>query len=322
MRMNWLGGLVLCLPIAFSSPAIAQTASIIPTEGAVRYVVATSSGGFIETARGSFRLDPCTSHDSGVCATADVIRGLPDRAPEGALPDGSVATSSKGDIRKAWYGRPTDRYQHCVLGDCLEGGSLVVETADGKRLEFVLPDNQVFEDITPRIFDFGGDGRNEVVAIRASRAGGGGVIVYGIDGGQLKQVAQSTENGRPNRWLNIAGIGADTIHFVRTPHIGGRLFTLSRNADGRWQEKDRSDVGRLSNHLIGSRELGLSYLGASPFGSGSILALPVQTRDTLWIAGGSIETIALPGRIDKAIIRVGNALVTATDDGRLIAIHP
>lgn len=65
------------------------------------------------------------------------------------LPDGGVAVGAGLGPVAAWYGRPTMRYGHGVVGDALEGGSLVVTAPDGRHQEIVLPDRFVFEDITP-----------------------------------------------------------------------------------------------------------------------------------------------------------------------------
>ena len=54
------------------------------------------------------------------------------KPPEGALPDGRVATGTH-DIARAWLAEPTTRYDHGILGDKIEAGSLTIETRDGKR---------------------------------------------------------------------------------------------------------------------------------------------------------------------------------------------
>ena len=325
--MRVLAALAVSATLTFG--ASAQTVHVVETEAGVDAVVATPRGGYIETGRGTFRLDSCTEAASGICLTPDVIRGLPSRAPEGGLPDGRVAESASGDIVRAWFGRPTDRYAHAVLGDGIEGGSLIIKTADGATQEWVLPDNQVFEDITPRIADLNSDGQNEVVTIRASRAGGAAVVVYGLRDGALTEIGASSENGRPNRWLNIAAIlpaavtgharSGATIVGVRTPHIGGRLFFLTMDGDGRFTE--RNDIDRnLSNHVIGDRELDLAEAIETP--AGIELFIPAQDRRSLRRVLNNQPAIALPGPIDRAIISVDNRLVTATEDGTLLVIEP
>ncbi|WP_299481083.1 hypothetical protein [uncultured Roseibium sp.] len=48
--------------------------------------------------------------------------------PEGGLPDGKFAVYRPGrpDAVAAWYGSPTRRYGHGILGDAIEAGSLHV----------------------------------------------------------------------------------------------------------------------------------------------------------------------------------------------------
>ena len=305
---------------ALAGAAAAQNVSVVPTEGDVRAIVQTSRGSFVETERGTFSIaeGDCAA---GVCLQPDVIRGLPQKAPNGALPDGFIGTSNKGDIRKAWYGQPTDRYGHGVLGDGIEGGSLVVETAEGTLLEFNLPEDQVFEDLTPRIHDLDFDGANEVVTIRASQTGGAAVVVYGIRDGALVEVAKSAENGQRNRWLNVAGIlpepakAQSTIYFIRTPHINGRLNALVVG-QGAVQDIDLK-MNDFSNHVIGSRVLDLSAL---LLGETLCLFIPSQDRRALREALGTNKTIPLPGRINKSVIVLDKGLVTATEDGRLLVI--
>jgi hypothetical protein len=57
--------------------------------------------------------------------------------PEGALPDGRIATGTR-DIARAWLAQPTARYDHGILGNSVEAGSLVVETRGGRRHEVKL----------------------------------------------------------------------------------------------------------------------------------------------------------------------------------------
>lgn len=334
MRLaNALALALVTLGVAAGQPAKAETVTPIETEGAVRAIVQTPRGTFVETERGTFRAEPGDCDDR-LCLTPDVIRGLPERAPDGALPDGFVAATEDSDIRRAWYGRPTDRYAHAVLGDAIEGGSLVVETAEGTQLELVLPDDQVFEDITPRLHDFFRDGTIEIITIRASRSGGASVVVYGLRYGALVKIAASSENGRPNRWLSIVGVfprdfltpklraeppyNEDQILFIRTPHIGGRLSSLSFTAEG---IKERNRIMRdVSNHVIGSRLISMgSFLSNK---DGGDFYVPSQDRRTLRSLRGAYGDVPLPGPIDKAIVDIDGALLTATEDGRLLVIAP
>lgn len=305
-----------------STATHAQSVHKVETAAPVERIIATGNDAHIQTGGEVFTAVACSA-ESGLCLKASNVAPEPDAAPAGALPDGRIAVALTGDIRQAWFAGPTQRYAHGVLGDAVEAGSLVVVTASGERLEAALPVSQVFEDITPRIADLDADGGNEVITIRSSARGGAAVAIYGLAGGALRLRAAGSENGRPNRWLNIAGLiphpdGGLTLYGVRTPHIGGRLFSLDFR-DGALSE--RNDIATdVSNHIIGSRELGMSAVGE--FGGQIQLVLPSQDRRRLRFPLTGRADIPLPGPIDKAIFVVDGRVVTATEDGTLIAVSP
>ena len=304
----------------------AADVSKITTEAPVAAVVPTSAGTFAVLRGGAvFKLSRCDARI--ICLTPAQLSGLPPKAPGGGLPDGRIAGASSGDIRQAWYARPTTRYGHAVLGDGVEGGSLGAQDAAGQTHELVLPESHVFEDITPRIADLDGDGRNEIVAIRSALKRGAAVAVYGLRDGELTLLDASAEIGRSRRWLNIAGIanyhgaGRPVIAWVETPHIGGTLkMATFENGKLRRFGKNRSG---FSNHFIGSREQGLSATGDFT-GDGRLdLALPNDDRKSVVIvSSGSTDKSRLPGRVATALANVGGAIVTATEDGQLVAVVP
>ncbi|MEM8539664.1 MAG: hypothetical protein AAGF25_01810 [Pseudomonadota bacterium] len=311
----------LALTLSISVEAQAQSVEVIPTEGEVTAITQTPAGSYVETTRGTFAITEGSECAGKICLTPDVVRGLPERAPEGALPDGFISAARDGDIRKAWYARPTERYAHAVLGDAIEGGSLVVELNDGTQKEFVLPENQVFEDITPRIHDLNFSGTNEVVTIRSSQTGGAAVVVYGLVDGELAEVAASSENGLRNRWLNIVGVlpqkssSSSSIYFIRTPHINGRLNRLEVGRDGSKDVDLRQND--FSNHVIGSRvlDLGLLHAGDQPH-----MYIPSQNRRSLRQVFNEPADISLPGKINQSLIVLDSGLLTATDQGELLLI--
>ncbi|MCR9255397.1 MAG: hypothetical protein NXI16_04800 [Alphaproteobacteria bacterium] len=253
-------------------------------------------------------------------------------APNG-LPDGSIARHAGGDIRAAWYEAPTNRYRHAILGDGIEAGVLAVETADGRVLRHVLDDLHVFEDRTPRLADLDGDGRVEVIAIRASLVEGGALAVYGVDGDTLVERAVAGSIGRANRWLNIAGIddflgaGDRQIAYVKTPHIGGTLYVY------RFQDGQLSRVGSLygfSNHAIGAREQRLSAVADINGDGNADLAVPSADRRDLRLVGfvdGALTEFAaikLPARVETAILTEGSgpglAFLVGLSDGAIYRI--
>lgn len=247
-------------------------------------------------------------------------------APEG-LPDGEVDLNEDGDVFAAWYTKPTKRYAHGILGDAIEAGELTVELETGEILTHTLPENQVFEDRTPRLVDLDGFGATEIVTILSHVSQGGSIAVFGVRKGKLELVAQTPYIGRSNRWLNVAGIddfdgdGKTQIAAVWTPHIGGTLkywtwhkdkLTLSGEARG------------FSNHFIGSREQELSTVNDFNGNGVSDLALPSADRKAVRImtfkgsARGKktleeFARIPLPARIDRAMYsRMENNKITIT----------
>ena len=319
-------GAAQAMVLAAVTAAVSAESHLIETPVPVSAVSGAGGGAFVTLRDGtSYRLSPC--RDKIVCLTRGPVTGILPEAPRGGLPDGRVALASDGDIRRAWYARPTTRYGHGVLGDKVEAGSLVAEDAAGRRYELVLPDTHVFEDITPRIADLDGDGRNEIVAIRSSLKKGASVAALGLREGALTLLDTTREIGRPNRWLNIAGIadytgaGVPVIAWVETPHIGGTL-KMAAFESGRLGTFANTYRG-FSNHVIGSRELDLAATGDFTGDGVADLALPDADRRSIVIAARTgFHKVRLSGRVSHSIVKVDGLVVTATADGRLIAIVP
>ncbi|MBV6658246.1 MAG: hypothetical protein KI785_10825, partial [Devosiaceae bacterium] len=179
-----------------------------------------------------------------------------------------------------------------------------------------------------------GDGRAEVITIRASVRLGGSVAVYGVREGALMELGATPFIGRANRWLNVAGVadflgtGDRQIAFVETPHIGGTL-KLARFSGGRLSVI-ASEAG-YSNHEIRAREMRLSAV-ADIDGDGRMdLALPNASRSTLELVrftGGRIATldrVALPARVAGPIIADGRgdglAFTMLLADGSVVDVR-
>lgn len=177
------------------------------------------------------------------------------------------AAAAAQDITKAQYDGPTSRYAHGVLGDAIEHGELVVTLASGKLKRLVLPENRVFEDTEPRLFDVDGDGAREVIVVESDQSRGARLAIYDADG----LVAATPYIGRTNRWLAPAGIGAADLDgdgsvelaFVDRPHLAKTLRIF------RYQGRKLVSVGALpgvTNHRIGERDIagGIRDCGSGP----------------------------------------------------------
>lgn len=255
--------------------------------------------------------------------------------PADALDDGQPAFGT-GRIAEAWLIAPTDRYDHAVLGDAIEAGGLLVRLKDGGERRLMLPEDQVFEDLRPRLADMDGDGEDEILVVRSSLTAGAVLTVYGLAGDALHLIAEGPQHLPRNRWLNPVGIadfdgdGTVEVAYVETPHIGGILRILSLQGDRLVEE---ASWAGLSNHVIGSRELGLSaVLDFDADGLPEIL-LPSANRRGLYVMGYRDGEITLLGRdfYDTQIVGDfrqedldGNALVEVIfqlEDGREVRLY-
>lgn len=228
-----------------------------------------------------------------------VIVEKPEALPINALPDAEIATS-KGGL-KAWLSDPTDRYNHAVLGDHIEAGSLSVRYPDGTVRKLILHENEVFEDRYPRFYDIDKDGRDEILLVRSSFFGGAALVV--IDPGSAdsdgpKIIAEADEIGVSNRWLNplgaadVDGDGQIELLVVIMPHLAGILGVYKR--DGTKLVPQQGMRG-FSNHGYGSYELDLSVLAEMDGDGITDAVLPDIRRRELRVvrfAGGTLEVIA------------------------------
>lgn len=168
-------------------------------------------------------------------------------------------------IARASFGDPTTRYDHGVLGDAVEWGSLTFVLTDGTTRRVILPQSLVFEDTSPRLADLDGDGSPEVIVVESSQTQGARLAVYDASG----RVAHTPHIGRKNRWLapigaaDFTGNGRLEIAIVVTPHLSGSVQLLS-------YENSRLSViataEGYTNHRIGDAEIagGIRTCGPQP----------------------------------------------------------
>jgi hypothetical protein len=304
------------------------------SEGVARVYAAptaTGIGVFVQSAKErAFRVRLA---DDGALRLVDAPPPLPDRVEAGMLPDGAITRGTR-NIRAAWLVGATDRYAHGVLGDAIEAEGVAVETADGRRLEFRLPADSVFEDRYPRLADIDGDGEDEIVVVRSYLDSGAALAVLKARPDGLSIVAETPALGLRNRWLNPVGAadfdgdGAIEVALVETPHIGGVLKLY------RWQRGRLESVASLSgvsNHALGSRALGLSAIFDTDGDGRPDILVPDRSRRTLGVfrfANDRLEKIAdiahpSPIASDFAVADLGGGrsrIVYALADGTVVAV--
>lgn len=250
-----------------------------------------------------------------------------DPPPAGALPDARVA-HGRAMVARAWFADPTTRYSHAVLGDAIEGGSLVIERRDGKRGTVRLGKEAVFEDLEPRIATIGGAER--LVVIKSYLDKGSAVAI--VDPASFSIIGETSPIGHGFAWNNVAGIadfdgdGSVDIAVVRLPHAVGRLELWSWRA-GRLVKV--AEMLGFSNHVLNSRALKLSAVADFNGDGYPDLALPAFDRRSVRLISFAdeqheIARIALPSRVvtnfglmtdhDRPI------LVMGLEDGRLAII--
>ena len=153
-------------------------------------------------------------------------------------------------IVSAKYDDPTDRYDHGVLGDAIEWGTLEVKFEDGTRRRFVLPQERVFEDLEPRVVDLDDDGKPEVITVESHIHFGARLSIWDADG----LVTHNEWIGQRHRWLAPVGAvdidrdGFTEIAFVDRPHLARELAI--------YRYRDRSlefviSILPFTNHRIG-----------------------------------------------------------------------
>ena len=253
--------------------------------------------------------------------------------PAGALPDAIIATGTR-DIARAWLAEPTTRYDHGILGNKIEAGSLVIEKRDGTLQTVRLKDDAVFEDLEPRLADLDGDGHDEIVVVKSYLKRGSSLAVIAERNGKYEIVAETPPIGQPHAWLNPAGIadfngdGKADIALVRQPHVIGNL-ELWTWADKRLRKT--AELADAANHVAGTRAINMSV--ATDFdGDGMVdLAVPALDRSRLRIisfarTAHEIASVALPAKAATNIALVAAAsgppaIAVGLSDGSLVVIR-
>jgi len=255
------------------------------------------------------------------------------RPPDGALPDAKV-TTGKDDIARAWLAEPTTRYDHGILGNKIEAGSLVTETRDGKRQTVRLKDDAVFEDLEPRLADLDRDGHDEIVVVKSYLKRGSSLAVIAERRGKYEIVAETPPLGQPHPWLDPAGIadftggGTIGIALVRQPHVIGSLELWSWRDGALGKTAELPDI---ANHIAGTRAIDMAALADFDGDGIADIVAPSLDRSRLRVVSFApkpreIASVPLPA---KAVTNLGlvaessgpPAIAVGLADGSLAVIR-
>lgn len=225
-----------------------------------------------------------------------------------------IASDAEAEtITGAQYAVPVDRYGHFALGQPHEYARLTVTTDSGRRLELLLPEDEVFEDLAPRLVRLAIGEPAEVLAIVSRPDNGSRLVMIRLSGDRLEVSAESPAIGTPRRWLNPVGVadldgdGRAEIAMVTTPHIGGTLRVYRKNGK---KLVEIAALAGFSNHVYGTTELGLSV--PVSIGGRMRLLVPDATRLHLRITG-------LEG---DRLVEVGRCALPAPVTGAIRVVSP
>ncbi len=180
---------------------------------------------------------------------------------------GSAATPGK--IIEARFTEPTTRYAHGVLGDEVEYGALElrVEPPGSDNVRTIrLPQDRVFEDLSPRLVDMDSDGTPEVVVVESHAQFGAQLAIYDASG---TKIAATPHIGTRFRWLapigaaDLDGDGYTEIAYIDRPHLA-KTLRIWRYKEGALTEI--ASLPGLTNHRIGEDYIsgGLRNCGEMP----------------------------------------------------------
>jgi hypothetical protein len=273
------------------------------------------------------------SPTSSTPSTATRTAFIEPRAARSRLP-GSALTQGTHDIAFAWLGTPTARYPHPSMGSPVHAGSVhVIDAATQRETSLKLSTQRVYEDLRVRLVDLDGDARDELVLIEADVERGAALVVLGLRGGQLVELARSAFVGLPLRWLNPVGFadfdadGRADIAAIITPHIGGTLVLYHYRPPQLVPFARAMDV---SNHIMGDPELDLATI-ITPPGQRPTIIVPDMTLRALhalrWISDAQGKGIwkeladlkPLPARATRITPTPRGACVTLTG-GRMVHV--
>ena len=243
------------------------------------------------------------------------------RSDVNAMLDSIPVVNAAGQV--AVYVQPTERYAHNVLGDTIEAAALLVLSPAGESLNettrILLPDDEVFEGLSPFWADIDGDGVDDLVTTVTNARDGARLVVYRADGTVL---AESPAIGLGYRWRHQLAFGPFgpngeyELVEVQTPHLGGIVqFWQYDSQEGRLVLS--ASILDYTSHAIGSANLDQAVAGDFDGDGIPEIVLTTQRRDALVGLQRSIGGILEVWRLSLDAPPASNFAAVPLPKGRL-----
>lgn len=188
-----------------------------------------------------------------------------------ALANEDWVTLTGEGIVAARYDVAADVYPHRIMGSLREKLVLAARDHSGKLHTIDLRDvgDNVFEDISPRVVDADGNGKNDIVVVESDPRAGAQLAIYSLVAGELIKKASTPHIGTRFRWLapvaiaDLDGNGVMDFAYVDRPHLSKTLRVWSWSSGGL---KQVAELPGLTNHRIGDEVIwgGLRDCGDGP----------------------------------------------------------
>lgn len=237
-------------------------------------------------------------------------------------PDARVVVSRDG--RLAVYAAATNqRYVHAVLGDDVEGASLVVLAIVNDQLTPIervdLPGDDLYEGLSPLWADLNEDGVDDLVTTVSNGQVGSRLRAY-IFADEGLGTVDGPAIGTGFRWQHQLAWGAFgpngemELVDVRTPHIGGivRFYRYAGDA-----LRIVAEQPGYTSHIINSRNLDMAVAGDFNGDGRPELAVPSQNRMLLAGLQRTQRGIAVVWELPVPSPIVTNVAATQLSSGNL-----
>ena len=230
-----------------------------------------------------------------------------------ALPDARILSDGHGQLLV--LSDPTSAYDHGVLGDAVEAGSVTLLDESGQILQVIpAPDGQVIEGIMPLWADLDEDGQAEIIITVSGPSAGAQLLAYRPDGSLL---AASSAIGTGYRWRNqmaAAPFGPNgelELVDVLTPHLSGTVEFFRLNGE---RLEQSASISGYTSHVIGSRNLDMA-LAADLDADGQFeVLLPNLARTALGIIEHAPQGALVLGELPlEGVLSTNLAGVTLED---------